>query len=567
MIEVITSRTEFSKTYNIGKGKYRSDMSIAPLHYKEDYSDDRQPWLNSYYTPVEDDDYLTYDKMPWITVRVYKKKVGYEVKSKYTNQKFIVELDEKKPNIVDVDFRTEVSYRGVRLWTILKTGNVKALRWKVTETNREIGPHMLDFSEVVEAKDYDGHQAEIVTTKVPVNKEVFTWDEEFTGKIVGDTKTPVYPIKIDADIVVDASADDCYDLNNNNFSTSSDRFNAGAYSASYDNYLSAARFRSVVPQGATISAANLRLECMTQFDGANVLTKIDMEDTDDAAAFSNRTNYDARSRTTAKIDWDISSVWTVGNYYNSDDFASVFQEVVDRSGYIEGNHVVVFWENDGSSTAANNLRRAGSFDNTTYDAPMLQVTWTGTGQTEIVAAVYGLFMNNSVPTSESPPNLGRYQRHNSLWCSEVLCNFDMTGIFGTITNAALKFTVGGYNTGTGFVDVDLKEQNKTAPESWSNPPQYDDFAYTAWDTELSDVPLIRDAGEYIISDTADNIKNLVQNWINTPSSNWGMILGRNDLYFSYYQTSISDVTLLLTGVNDSGEQTILRRRRDIAKSL
>jgi hypothetical protein len=153
--------------------------------------------------------------------------------------------------------------------------------------------------------------------------------------------------------------------------------------------------------------------------------------------------------------------------------------------------------------------------------------------TEISATIYGLWNNNCTGSSNvTPPRAGMFFRSNG-YVYETLCEFDLTAYSGTVLSAQIKFTVSDRGTGTVAQIVYAMEQNKTNPTSWSSPPIYNDFGnfpgtHTYWDTELSNVSNVVSDGEYTINDTGDNIKDLVQSWINDSDNNWGFVLTRND---------------------------------------
>ena len=154
--------------------------------------------------------------------------------------------------------------------------------------------------------------------------------------------------------------------------------------------------------------------------------------------------------------------------------------------------------------------------------------------TEISATIYGLWNNNYTGTTNvTPPRAGMYFRSNG-YIYEVLCAFNLTAHSGkTVSSAQIKFTVSGSGVGTVAQTVYAMEQNKTNPTSWSSPPIYNNFGnfpgtHTYWDTQLSSVSNVLSNGEYTINDTSDNIKDLVQSWIDNSADNWGIVLTRND---------------------------------------
>ena len=178
---------------------------------------------------------------------------------------------------------------------------------------------------------------------------------------------------------VGESSDDCYVYGTGNtFSLVATNFRAGKYSAAYPNARSGARFAGVtVPQGATIISAYLKLCARQDNSGTTVLTNIQGEDVDDAATFTDYADYAARARTSALVAWDNIEGWTTDTWYTSLDIKTIIQEIKDREGCSSGNAIVIFWEDDGSSTGA--YRTAYSYDGDAAKAPKLEITWTEGG--------------------------------------------------------------------------------------------------------------------------------------------------------------------------------------------
>ena len=134
------------------------------------------------------------------------------------------------------------------------------------------------------------------------------------------------------------------------------------------------RFTNVtIPQGSTIISAKLVLVAQSTRTGTTCNIRISCEDADSAAQISSYSDYSGRVLTTAYKDWTVAG-WTDGNSYDSDDFKSVLQEVIDRAGWSSGNAVQVFVRNNSSSTDAR--RYAASIEHASYNPPQLVVEYT-----------------------------------------------------------------------------------------------------------------------------------------------------------------------------------------------
>ena len=194
----------------------------------------------------------------------------------------------------------------------------------------------------------------------------------------------IYPIFIDTivDEQVGASSDDAWVYNPNGWNLTSTGQRFGRYSASYYSYQGPLRFTTVdIPQGATINVAYLTLKSSDIYSGTTCNAEIEGEAADNAATFSTRANYDGRVRTTASVPWSNVGAWANSTWYNTPSIISVIQEIVNRSGWVANNALVVFigdWDNTSSDGA---YRGFYSYDGSTTDAPKLHVEYTAGGGT------------------------------------------------------------------------------------------------------------------------------------------------------------------------------------------
>jgi len=175
---------------------------------------------------------------------------------------------------------------------------------------------------------------------------------------------------------VGASSDDCRVVENNTYFDKDISEQWAGWRESYtQNWSSGQRFTSVnIPQGSTINSAYLRLKGRLVQGTAD--TKIEGEDTDNAATFVDRADWDARVHTTASVAWHGITGWSDGTWYDSPDIKAVIQEIINRPGWSSGNALVLFWMDDGSVHGEDNFAIAYNYDDDPADAPKLEVTWT-----------------------------------------------------------------------------------------------------------------------------------------------------------------------------------------------
>lgn len=129
-----------------------------------------------------------------------------------------------------------------------------------------------------------------------------------------------------------------------------------------------ARFPAVgIPQGATVASATLALSQDNSY-GSTVLLKVYANDTDDASAPTTVAGYTGKA-VTAGVAW--SPVPAASGTVSVDVTAAV-QAVVDRSGWVSGNALMLLIKDNGSA-AQNVIQFDGS---TTGTAPSLTVDYS-----------------------------------------------------------------------------------------------------------------------------------------------------------------------------------------------
>ncbi len=135
------------------------------------------------------------------------------------------------------------------------------------------------------------------------------------------------------------------------------------------------RFQNVqIRQGANIVAATLTVvgSSGSLVPGAKVDTIVYGEASDYALTIAGTADYDSRFRTVASTQWDIDTVWVHGTSYTSPDIGSLVQEVVQRPGWVPGNALQLFWQNDTCVTAS--FAQCYAFDGAASSAAILTVT-------------------------------------------------------------------------------------------------------------------------------------------------------------------------------------------------
>lgn len=147
----------------------------------------------------------------------------------------------------------------------------------------------------------------------------------------------------------------------------------------YDTHLSAGnqtvgmRFTGVnVPAGATITKAYVQFTTDESTTGNSSLT-IRGEDVNNSSAFSTSSfNVSSRTKTSASVNWSPAGWSTVGesgSAQRTPELKSIIQEIVNRSGWNNGNAISLMITGSGKRTAE-------SYDGSASSAPLLYIEYS-----------------------------------------------------------------------------------------------------------------------------------------------------------------------------------------------
>jgi hypothetical protein len=121
------------------------------------------------------------------------------------------------------------------------------------------------------------------------------------------------------------------------------------------------RFRAVtIPNNATITMAYIEFESDANEVSDTCNAVIYGHDADTSTVFSTFADYVSRPRTKARTYWNAIAHWVLGTHYQTPDISPVIQSIVSRPGWVNGNTLTVFVEDNGST--ANALRYPVEFD-------------------------------------------------------------------------------------------------------------------------------------------------------------------------------------------------------------
>lgn len=371
--EIVALRTKTGKVFDMGGEKRRVEQRIGPVHYP-DPSDGR--WRTIDVRFVQKGNKYLVDKTVYdleidpskLQYSFTRKKGGHvSVRLTHIDNTPIVQLplnitpeieNDKlhlRAILPDLDFYFRARSCGVDTFKILKSGSApRKFTWEVREQNAE---HIIVKTKTSGVDNADKlprefrkvqariKMAHIVGEKILVGNEyVYSFSEEFTGKIVEiDKKTRVptyvdnaeiYPIIIDADVdeKIPTDNDDGTEIPPNTWQTyypkSPGRHEINVGYSKHTGY----RFTSVaVPQGATIDDAILTV--YVHIGSNNVAVTVYGDDVDDAAAWAGNDAPSDMTNTTASQ----AKTFDSGIGDDTIDVTSIIQEIVSRGSWLSGN--------------------------------------------------------------------------------------------------------------------------------------------------------------------------------------------------------------------------------------
>lgn len=137
--------------------------------------------------------------------------------------------------------------------------------------------------------------------------------------------------------------------------------------------IGAFRFVNVtIPSGATILTAKVTIQHYGSASGTTVNVRIKGQSDSNPITFSTVADFDARTKTTAFIDWNNLPDMDADTDYDTPDITSIIQEIIGIAGWASGNSLVLFFEDNGST----NYRQPGSYNYSTTVCARLDVTYS-----------------------------------------------------------------------------------------------------------------------------------------------------------------------------------------------
>lgn len=187
---------------------------------------------------------------------------------------------------------------------------------------------------------------------------------EISGQSAGwEGNTHAYPVD---------NTDDAYVNETGSLISTSSVFMVAGNSGSILH--SGIRFQNVLlPAGATITKAEVRLRAVGALTGAGCALRIYGELNATPATFSTYANFAARTLTTNYTNWNPPAQ-SDGELITTPDLAPTVQEIVDLGGWASGGDIVLFLRDNGSVFGS--YRGYATLENTSYGQAELYVTYT-----------------------------------------------------------------------------------------------------------------------------------------------------------------------------------------------
>lgn len=353
-LDIIGKRTENSKTYNLGKGKYSVDISVSAMHYKDDYSSSSEQWKNIDLTIVNGH----IDKAPYIL----------DINDK---DKSITIRNKKDGGIVAI--------------SITKLPDIKLEEYAITVSPKLNGitldlPHGADLS-ISKNKLSTGFNIREQT-----DADILLPKLQQTGYVDIDSKTDTSFIrKANSTISVDMvdAEDNCGIVNNATVQNSLAVMYLGTSGGIV--YDMAVRFRNVtVATNSNIIAAHITLQAWNNLAGDNCNANIYGDDEDNAAIFPADgdvadTIY-ARPMTAA-VAWDAIPHMLDLNFYDTPSLIVPISTITSRLGWASGNPMAFIIRNNASN--ANALRHIARYGAVGYTPTSLYIEYTEPAATPV----------------------------------------------------------------------------------------------------------------------------------------------------------------------------------------
>ena len=179
-------------------------------------------------------------------------------------------------------------------------------------------------------------------------------------------------------------------------------YSGGTWTVSYfrlgQNVTAGLRFTSVnIPQGATVSSAYLTVVSSGWATGNHLLKVYGIDEDNTATMSSDPTG---RTKTTANIDWDITTEIVEDTVCKSPDIKTAVQEILNRGSWSSGNAMGFLILDDG----ANELSYFEDYSDDSSKAALLEINYEGSSISSSISSSPSISssISSSLSASQSP---------------------------------------------------------------------------------------------------------------------------------------------------------------------
>lgn len=386
--ELIPERTKFSKTFDLGKNKYKLVVSREPIHY------DKGNGLEDInLKPIKTDFGYEVNGPGW-RLTFYEKNAKFSLThsnsvfeaesldnpdiSKITLKNKGIEIEEAWPG---VDLYLCIRPRGVEWYKRIKSHTAKSsFRWKTSK------PQNFIFRETPYGSDSDNNRT-LLTREKQENSDHDIVIESFEKKVViidRETRVPSsslnvkYPVFIDVpdvSVSVGSGPDDAYEFEAfGNLFTDLVVIQAGNL-ANFDDINLGIRFANIpIPQGATIDAAVLKAQ---QKHNSGVAPSalwyaIDVDNLS-ASPWAGGINA-VTPRTTAKSAFVTTTATAFKQVTHA--VTGQIQEIISRTGWSSSNALGLVAMNTGGTAGASDI---AAYEHASASPALLEIDYTASG--------------------------------------------------------------------------------------------------------------------------------------------------------------------------------------------
>lgn len=193
---------------------------------------------------------------------------------------------------------------------------------------------------------------------------------DYTNRLYTGDVTPLGPLQSGIFYPAASGDDGYYQAYGNTLKIIDTQIRMGHYGPSYNDPF--IRFSNVsIPEGATINSAFIEFTSSIAISNTICNLNIYLNKSDDAIAPTDVSEFNALSLTEA-VAWNNVESWSSDYAYNSVDFKTILQTIINRAGWSSGNALQTIIKNNGSSSGAGRLFYSYNYGS---NYPALYVTW------------------------------------------------------------------------------------------------------------------------------------------------------------------------------------------------